>query len=173
MSYGITVISDKHVRFGFFSAQDWLNSVVQSFPAPWSIAELKGKYYGTIIEDAEGTKILSVWKSAGAPSARQFEGFTKEEWEDYCCDSHWESQQTYAICEAIVAKRNYITATRWTDADDERELSELVIRYGHWEESVWDKIQCGGRERRIISAPKEIEPTTIDAVGAHFRKKPG
>ena len=70
-------------------------------PRPWSLAPLKGKFYGTSIMDAHGNTVCEVWLCAGPPSPR----------EDIdpavVSDSHYESMATYEtatlICDLVNA----------------------------------------------------------------------
>jgi hypothetical protein len=102
MSYGYAAGS----RFGFASFSDWLDSIVLSFPAPWSVRPLNGKYYGTKIADARGVEIFSFWDAGSEPSARQLGTMSEEEWRKHRCDSHWESQSSLDMAEEAVAIRN-------------------------------------------------------------------
>jgi hypothetical protein len=139
-------------RFGFSSVQDWFESVILSFPAPWVVADLKGKYYGTIIVDARGIPILSVWIASGELSFREkakFGEWTPERWAEYCADSHWESASSLAICDAIVALRN--VDSRWSQ--HRNELIHTVLASASWEDEIFAEIECGGPDRRMANCP--------------------
>jgi len=139
MSYGC----DSNGIFGFSDVKDWLESVILSFPAPWSIAPLDGKYYGTVIRDGDGRNILSVWEAEGEPSHRQkawFCNWTPEAWAEYCCDTHWESAICLQLAENICRLRN---------AEND-ELFELVQWHCRWEEDIWPMISCGGPDKRRL-----------------------
>ncbi len=145
MSYGTDIINGACVTFGFADVKDWLASVILSFPAPWSLAQRKGKYYGTVILDARGVPILSFWEAKGDPSEREKEYFgawTQEAWDDHCCDSHWESANTLTVAEHVIIMRN---------AEDDASahiLVRFIVDYGSWEDSVFREIACGGPLRR-------------------------
>jgi hypothetical protein len=151
----------KNIQYGFFDISDWLDSVIASFPAPWIIGD--DTRYGTEIFDSRGIKVLSVWMAWGNPSERQRRGMSDEEWSEYCCDSHWESETQWHISNAIVCARNYLKAHKdngWYGEDDrQREiLRTLITAYGRWEEGVDREIACGGPDRRMTSAEAEETP---------------
>lgn len=147
MSYGS--LGDGR-RFGFSSVEDWFNSIIESFPAPWIIGD--DTHYGTEIFDSRGEKILSVWMAWGNPSERQRDGMSDTEWLEYCCDSHWESETQWHIANAIVSARNYLKAhhDRGWIGDDELQrsiLRSLIMAYGQWQVNA--EIVCGGPDRRM------------------------
>lgn len=150
MSHGVENIKGEITPFGFFSVKDWLESVILSFPAPWSIAPLHGKYYGTLILDARSVKILKFWDSNGDPSEREkaeWKHWTLEEWNAEVCDSHWESAATLERCRAVVALRNACAGRLFTTPD---ELLAVIVSEGCWDEAVWPEIACGGPKRRPL-----------------------
>ena len=150
---GMTHGADSMGRFGFSSIQDWFASVVLSFPAPWSLRPRTGKYYGTEIQDARGVCVLTVWRMAGGPSVREkarFGAWSPEAWNEYCSDSHWESEGGLAIAEAIVALRNAAEGDDWGDTTS---LTALVLAHGSWDEESKDDIACGGPLRRRLTPP--------------------
>lgn len=112
MSWGM----DNNGRFGLADVKDYLRAVLceSEFPAPWDLTPRKtiGSYHGTEIRDALGRTILSIWRNpeGAVPSRREKEYFgpdwTPEAWADYCCDSHWESEESLCIAELIVSERN-------------------------------------------------------------------
>lgn len=151
MAFGSEVIDGKMRRFGFSSVKDWFESVIISFPAPWTIGPRDRKYYGTEIFDARGTNILNIWVMAGGPSEREkarFGNWTEERWAEYCCDSHWESEGGLAIAEAIVAMRN----SAEHDYEFPNGLAILVMEHGDWDEQCWPEISCGGPDRRALES---------------------
>jgi len=152
MSFGFENIDGKSVPWGYSSVRDWFDSVIMSFPAPWKVAPLEGKYYGTTILDARNFEILSFWNSVGEPSRREKEDFTKgwtpEAWAEYCCDSHWESAATLSVAEAVVALRN-VSERSWIVAEG-GELAQIIFMYGHWETPILKDVQCGGPGKRAI-----------------------
>lgn len=148
MSYGVA----NGKSFGFSNCVDWLNSVILSFPEPWSVIPLKGKYYGTKIQDGRGVPILSVWRSEGNPSHREkalFGEWTPEAWADYCCDTHWESEQALSLAEFIVAGRNACESDYASSLD---ELALTILCACRWEEDCWPEIHCGGPNKRDLSS---------------------
>jgi len=136
------------IPFGYFSVMDWLWSVVVSFDPDWTVAPLDGKYYGTTILDSRGKRILSFWyaDSDDVPSSREKEDFgrewTPEAWNEYGCDSHWESERALSIAERVVKLRN--AAGIWTCS----ELIDLILKHGRWDPSVYPEIACGGPSKR-------------------------
>lgn len=149
-AFGSEEIDGKQVTFGFSTFRDWLESVVLSFPAPWSIAPFDGMYYGTVVQDARGVAILSFWQSCGGPSERQKQyGWDPKE---DPVDNHWESEQTLDLASYVVASRNNIN--EWSDEKDR--LVSVILENASWEPDVWGEIQCGGPDRRSIE-PKSRE----------------
>ena len=150
MSFG----TEMGVPWGFTSVRDWLESVILSFPAPWSLAPLVGKYYGTEILDARGVTILSFWESEGEPSHRQKaalgEPWTPEAWNDYICDNHWESAKSLEVAETAIQLRNKLTKRSYYQNDSINLLITIVISLGHWPDEVYAEVQCGGPDRRAI-----------------------
>ena len=148
------MMGEKDVTFGFFGFSDWLKSVACSFPAPWKIHTLGGKYYGTQIEDARGVKVFSVWLSFGEPSARQRGDMTDEEWREYCCDSHWESRAALAVSDALCACRNALD-DKYGD-DEQLKLFIALLSFGEWSEDVWECVRARGPEQRALPSDPEI-----------------
>jgi hypothetical protein len=146
---GSQLIGDKLVTYGFFSFKDWIESVILSFPAPWSIAPLNGKYYGTQIIDRDKRNILVMWQSFGNPSEREIAefagGWTPAAWSEYRSDCHWESEFTFKLCQAICLLRN--NACDESDGDG---LLVLVQQFTEWDESVWKSISCDGPDKRAL-----------------------
>lgn len=70
---------------------------------PWSVAPLRGKYYGTVIVDSAGVEVMSITRSNHdipvIPSERE------SQVRENICDSHWESQEALdaarRICELV------------------------------------------------------------------------
>lgn len=150
----------KNISFGFYSVKDWVTSVIFSFPAPWSLAPLEGYYYGTVILDAEGFPLLSFWHPQDSliPSWRQKEAlspWTQEAWEEYCCDSHWEAEETLAMAEKVINLRNH--GDHW----DSDVLTSLIIEFGKWEEEAWDLLLSGGGPNKRVMPWDERCPETI------------
>lgn len=142
MSYGITYKSGKYILFGYSSIVDWFSSILFSFPAPWKLAPRKGKYYGTVIMDARDKKIISFWENEGGPSTREKEYFgdwSPEAWDEWCCDSHWESVRSIEIANQLIAIRNHGDEK----VLDEDSIVKLFFR-GRWEEEIWEELQSGG-----------------------------
>jgi hypothetical protein len=160
MGYGFTTVAGKSVPFGFYNVEDWFDSIITSFPAPWEIGE--DTNYGTQIIDADGLLILSVWMAFGLPSKRQLGGMTDAEWSDYCCDSHWESETQWHIANAIVTARNsiHIHETRgWFGNPLEQVgpiLRTLIMQWGRWEEDINEEIVCGGPQRRMADDDPQL-----------------
>lgn len=157
MSRGQIRMDDGSIRsYGFSGIYDWIDSVIHSFPAPWKVAELSSKYYGTIILDSAGTPILEVWMSWGMPSDREVgaHGGNYESWRENLSDEHWESAISLSMSELIVVARNHCFAeyVGFTASDDSevKLLRDLVCNYSQWHESVWHKIRCGGPDQRIL-----------------------
>ena len=79
---------------------------------PWSVEPLEGKYYGTMIRDADGLQVAEFWDHSvpSVPSTREKEHFgddwSEAAWSEYCCDSHWESERDYVRAKAIVEAMN-------------------------------------------------------------------
>lgn len=147
--------TDDEGKFGFGSVQDWFLSVLTSFPSPWSIKPLAGKYYGTVLSDARGRSVLSVWAAEGDPSHREKERFgkdwTPEKWAEYCCDTHWESAYCLAMAERIVYLRHRLDT--YIDEDQERELLNRVLFEARWDDEVWEEVSCGGPQKRRLTSP--------------------
>lgn len=143
--------NDQHGTFGFFSVQDWLNSVILSFPCPWKLAQRKGKYYGTIILDGRDIPIIGVWTATGEPSKREKEywgDWTPEGWAEYCCDSHWECANDLQTANEIVRLRNQMGEDqRFIPERSIQSLADLVIGQ-MWEKEVFRDLVCGGPLRR-------------------------
>lgn len=117
--------------------------ILELFPAPWVVAPLVGKYYGTVILDAEAKPVLSLWDEGLAadgglaPSRRELENFESlEEWREYCSDSHWESEVTLARSEAIAAARN----GGWPD---EIWSLLLLLLHAEWHPRAFELVRCG------------------------------
>lgn len=151
MSHGMrrALGSDEMEKFGFASILDWFESVLDSFPAPWKMEPLNGKYYGTVISDARDIKILSFWES-GPPSQREKDkcngSWSEESLAEYNCDWHYESELAFAYASMLIANRNARYA--WWDSRDL--LKEIFVR-ARWEESIWSDIVCGGPDRRSLT----------------------
>jgi hypothetical protein len=82
---------------------------------PWKVAPLEvRKYYGTKILDSQGEEVMSVWDhdawGENLPSRREIEkwgpSFTMEKWNDYICDTHYESARDLAYAECVVERIN-------------------------------------------------------------------
>jgi hypothetical protein len=147
MSYGI---NENGEPWGFSDVRDWFEGVVLSFPAPWRLAPLDGKYYGTTILDGRGIPVLSFWRSEGELSYRERAknpDCTTADWKEYCSDSHWESQLCLETAQAVIAARN--STDKRPDADA-RLAFHLIFTCGRWAESVWPEISFGGPNRRAI-----------------------
>lgn len=91
---------------------DDLERKLVQFNAPVSVAPLSGKYYGTVVVDADGEDVVEFWDHGNdiEPSSREKAKFgddwTPEKWSEYCCDSHWESQRDYERAVSFAALRN-------------------------------------------------------------------
>ena len=147
--------TDKLGRFGFASVQDWLNSVILSFPPPWSIPDLSGKYYGTEIADGDGAVILSVHVPENPePSRRELaevSDMDEDERRDYFCDCHHETVTALALAEVIVDGRNKIADDPVAASGDVwRRLTRHITENESvsWDGAVFEAVQCGGRLRR-------------------------
>lgn len=144
-------------RFGFGDTLDWLQSVILSFPAPWTIGALDGKYYGTKVLDARGIVILRVWTSDGSPSRREKASFgddwTQQSWDEYNCDSHWESDIALAKAERLIADRNQ------SDKAMPEETLKAIFFEGNvrWDDDIFADLVCGGPERRSIKPPADLQ----------------
>lgn len=68
------------------------------FVLPLRVRPLKGKYYGTIIEDAEGHEVLEVWLPGTKPSRR-------EDQEEFY-DDHFETANSLMMAEGLVVMAN-------------------------------------------------------------------
>lgn len=154
MSYGsIKNLSGHYVKFGFFSVKDWLESVLVSFPTPWLVRPRKGKYYGTVIEDARGIAILSFWECGemDMPSTREKENFgewDEESWQGYLCDSHWESETSLSMANMAVEWANFTTVQG--DKSDSPAMA-MIVENARWAEDCWKEILCGGPSRRSLT----------------------
>lgn len=84
------------------------------FPRPWRLAPRDRKYYGTEVLDANGEVVFKIWGTYSwgvedydpQPSERELDGQSLEEFWEWCCDSHWETEDTYQLCQAIVDRVN-------------------------------------------------------------------
>ena len=134
--------------WGFSDVRDWFNSVIESFPAPWTIGS--ETHYGTEIYDSRGIHVVSIWMAFGRPSVRQQGDMSDREWDEYCCDCHWESETQWHIANAVVVARNFLAdeSVRWTDERAREITRDLIMRYGRWADSVYKQIACGGPNRR-------------------------
>ena len=170
------------MKFGFNGVDDWLDSVILSFPAPWVLGD--NTHYGSEIFDAQGNKVLSVWMAWGNPSERQRGTMSEAEWVEYCSDSHWESETQWHVANAIVTTRNYLHMhdVRGFIGDNNRQLGilrNLVTAYASWGGDVEEVVKCGGPNRRVISDEAEklnphltcgrISQERIDAMKARER----
>jgi hypothetical protein len=81
---------------------------------PWTVAELKGKYYGTDILRPDGERICEIWthdNGGNTPSQRQIAQWgpfgSDEEREqvlaDVICDTHYETERDYTNACLIAA----------------------------------------------------------------------
>lgn len=124
---------------------DWLAEILKTFPTPWIIKPRDGKYYGTIMQDARGKDILSIWINEDQqPSWREknyFGQWTPERWNDAVCDSHWESELSLKIAEEIITLRN--ENNEHMDEDIVNYLIPIILRC-RWEQDVWNEVDCGG-----------------------------
>lgn len=78
-------------------------------PRPWSIAPLKGKYYGTDVIDANGDDVCRIWVMGDyTPSPRELEQLGGIDPVDYFCDTHFESMASYSIASLIVYEANKV-----------------------------------------------------------------
>lgn len=139
------------IAWGFRSIEDWVQSQFLAFPAPWSVAPLEGKYYGTGILDARGAEILTLWLTYGESSSREDE-------KDEHYDTHWESEVALKTAELIVLLRNQINA----DEEDRltRLLSSILISVGEFNLSAVEELRNGGGPaRRPIESDPEIACT--------------
>ena len=79
---------------------------------PWSLAPLKGKYYGTSIIDSLGNQVLKLWdhRNNCKPSLREIERFgtefNEQAWAEYCCDSHYESTGDFELASILAEIAN-------------------------------------------------------------------
>ena len=88
------------------------------FRLPWSLVPLKGKYYGTEIQDNSGRIIAKIWyrgetEEEKKPSPREMEDIDTEaindwgeSWQAWFDWSHYESTLSYTMALAIVEKMN-------------------------------------------------------------------
>ncbi len=146
MSYG----SGGNGDWGFASVIDWLQSVILSFPSPWSVAPHKGKYDGTEITDGRGTLILRFWDFTGEPSSREKalfgENWSPEAWKERRYDCHWESERSLSIAEYVVSLRNAISDGIWRP--EHNDLATIIVSAGSWHDDIFREIVCGGPHRR-------------------------
>lgn len=149
--------------FGFYSIPDWLNSIFESFPAPWKVAELRGKHYGTKILDATGKCILAVWNPTGEPSLRELDGMVPKDWHECCSDGHWESESALARAESIVACRNSLDKYGVGGQHRDRLRSLMLDESCRWDESIISEIRCGGPERRLLPDDPEITGARVNS----------
>jgi hypothetical protein len=149
VTYGLTVGPNGPIPFGFSSMLDWMDSIILSFPAPWTISDRT--HYGTEIFDSRSKHVLSVQLVFGAPSERQRRGMTDEEWAEYSCDSHWESEAQWHLANAVVSARNSVKSLH----DSEYQLNVLrglILGHCSWADDVIAEIHCGGPEKRRLHA---------------------
>lgn len=148
MSYGGEQINGKFVTWGFSSVKDWLESVILSFPAPWTIGT--DTHYGTEIFDARQKRILSFWKTEGQePSKRELGGDSLEEWNENCCNNHWESQFSLDCAETVMALRNRLVGVSTYENADLKDLVTIIVSEGCWSDDVAGELECGGPDRRL------------------------
>lgn len=152
MAHGSTTIDGKSVPFGFFSVEDWFNSIIMSFPAPWVIGP--DTHYGAEIYDARGKHLFDVWLPFGKPSARQRGDMSDEQWSDYAngAASHWESETQWHIVNAIVAARGVVEHVHHASLFDDTAMAllrSLIMLHARWNEDINAEIICGGPDRRI------------------------
>ena len=162
---GIAEFRGKDQLFGFSSVQDWFLSVLLSFPAPWSIAPLDGKYYGTVILDSRAIPILSFWKSEGEPSVREkseFRDWTPEAWGEYCCDSHWESEICLTLVQDVVAARNSFEERLFPPAMGV--FIATVFMDGDFHERAWKELTEGGGPNRRIMPWEKAMPADLKSM---------
>jgi hypothetical protein len=93
-------------------------------PAPWKIGPYT--HYGTEVFDSKGTKLFSILIVIGRPSAREQAGLSDGEWDEHCCDRHWESQTQWHIASAIVAARNAMETDRHSYGEHRETLHKLL-----------------------------------------------
>ena len=87
-----------------------LSALLEAHPAPWVIAPLKGKYYGTKVIDSAGNEVFSMGQHCHSgelaePSIRQLEQwprYTTETRDDHICDLHWECAGDFNACEELI-----------------------------------------------------------------------
>jgi hypothetical protein len=159
MSFGGMEVDGKTVMFGFSSIEDWFDSVILSFPAPWIIGD--DTHYGSEIFDGRGHHIFSIWLPFGNPSARQLGDMTLTEWADYISDQHWESEAQWHLANAIIAARNYLADHErlkyFGDTDSIRKiLRDLMMDHCKWSDDAQTEVACGGPDRRKTSQDPEV-----------------
>ncbi len=163
MSHG----TDQGISWGFSSVIDWLHSVILSFPAPWSLAPLEGKYYGTEILDGRGVLILSFWDVTGDPSRREKDQYganwSHEEWTANLCDCHWESELSLSVAEYVIATRNSMRHDIWWP--EYKDLATIIVSIGRWHDDVFKELVCGGPNRRLAEphSPRMRSMLHLDA----------
>lgn len=155
---GHVLVGDKIIAYGYSNFQDWIISVLESFPPPWALLPLDGKYYGTLVEDARGICVLSVWDTRqGFPSDRELadrEG-TLKEWEDENCDEHWESEYALSLARRLIAARN-----GQESEEDFQDLVPLILTNTRFEEAIWKELQAGGGPLRRALTSEEAKENT-------------
>lgn len=141
MAYGMREVSGKMEKFGYWSVRDWFLSILSSFDGPFRVAPLAGKYYGTVVIDNHGTRIFSFWYS-GTPSIREKlafgDGFTEEAWAEYCCDSHYESEQSLCWANRAVRFLNQ------DGLDEDDDILEAIFKHARWEQESFAAVHDGG-----------------------------
>lgn len=115
------------------TVEGWfLDKICRAFPAPWTIAPLDGKYYGTVILDKRGRVILDYWDNDGEDGHPAMPSRREKQTEEDLCDCHWESAKTLAVAERLIELRNDLSVNRGDrpmsgDSEEVREFFALLF----------------------------------------------
>lgn len=96
---------------------DLILAASSEHPAPWRLAPLEFKYYGTVIRDANDQGIARLWNhhpKYSGPSERETEIHPDDP--EYFCDSHHESAEDYARALRIIAIVN--AGAKWVRSEE-------------------------------------------------------
>lgn len=85
---------------------------MKSFPTPWSIAPRRGKYYSTVILDANGDEVFRLARTTDKSkrSRRESPDIPEAVWREQLSDYHWESEEVLELAEFVVGCANALLA---------------------------------------------------------------